>query len=72
MFTESQTYFLSEKDSARELRCGDRVVSSPLCSCCLIVVRNEYNDVYAQHCGGSDLRNLDNFFIIILQLRLLW
>lgn len=55
-------YFLTEKDSACRLRFGDEVKTSPLCSCCLIVVRYDDNSVYAQHCGGSDLEYLDPSF----------
>lgn len=52
-------YFLSEKDSARQLQFDDEVMTTPLNSCCLIVVRYDNGEVYAQHCGGSQLDNLD-------------
>ena len=51
-------YFLSEKHPVCKLQNDDEVMTTPLNSCCLIVVRNVNDEVYAQHCGGSELKNL--------------
>jgi len=55
-------FFLSERDPAQLLHYGDEVQVTPLNSCCLIVVAYDSGDVYAQHCAGSDLSNLNNLF----------
>lgn len=55
-------YILSEHDGCKRLYAGDKVMATPLYSCCLIVMRMESGRIYAEHCGGTDLDTLSPDF----------
>lgn len=55
-------YLISEHDGCKSLNAGDSVTTTPLYSCCLIVMRMESGAIYAEHCAGSDLSRLSPLF----------
>ncbi len=56
-------HILSEHDGCQTLAPGDSVMATPLYSCCLVAMRMESGDIYAEHCAGTQLDTLsDRFF----------
>lgn len=56
-------YLISEHDGCKTLQAGDTVMTTPLYSCCLLVMRMESGAIYAEHCAGTMLDKLsDDFF----------
>lgn len=55
-------YLISEHDGCKSLNAGDSVMTTPLYSCCLIVMRMKSGTIYAEHCAGSDLSRLSPLF----------
>lgn len=55
-------YVISEHDGCQTLSAGDTVQTTPLCSCCLVVMRMESGAIYAEHCAGTMLDRLSPAF----------
>lgn len=55
-------YLISEHDGCKALYPGDKVMVTPLYSCCLIVMRMKSGAIYAEHCGGTNLSTLSPDF----------
>lgn len=60
---EQMLYIISEHDGCKKLEKGDEVMATPLYSCCLIVMRMQNGDVYAEHCGASNIDTLSEKFL---------
>lgn len=55
-------YLISEHDGCKTLNAGDSVMTTPLYSCCLIVMRMDTGTIYAEHCAGTMLDRLSPAF----------
>ncbi|MBM6866514.1 hypothetical protein H6A66_15290 [Bacteroides caecigallinarum] len=53
---------LSEKCGCHKIERGNTIYSTPLFSCCMIVMKMASGDVYAEHCGGSNIDTLSDIF----------